>query len=275
MIVDAQSHIWGANTPERPWPARTNPHRPVPFSKDDLLNEMNAAGVDRVIIVPPSWEGDRNDLALAAAQAHPDRFAVMGRLDTEAPHARDALKTWRTQPGMLGLRFVFHSPVFIPLLLEGRMDWVWREAEAAGIPVMIYPLQNHLLLVDGIAQQHPGLQIVIDHLALPYLTKDEAAFANFDLLLPLARRPNIAVKASTLPSHTTDTYPYRSTHLYLRRAFDAFGPKRLFWATDFTAMPCTYRQGITMFTEELPWLSAEDKEWIMGRAVCDWLGWKA
>jgi hypothetical protein len=28
-----------------------------------------------------------------------------------------------------------------------------------------------------------------------------------------------------------------------------------------------------MFTEQLPWLSARDKELIMGRAVCDWLGW--
>jgi hypothetical protein len=28
-----------------------------------------------------------------------------------------------------------------------------------------------------------------------------------------------------------------------------------------------------MFTEELPWLSAKDKELIMGRALCNWLGW--
>ena len=28
-----------------------------------------------------------------------------------------------------------------------------------------------------------------------------------------------------------------------------------------------------MFTEELPWLTEEDKEWIMGRGVCEWLGW--
>src|SRR5436190_3589456 len=81
LIVDAQVHIWDADTPERPWPAsgRSRPHRPLPFSKDDLLHEMDAAGVARVVIVPPSWEGDRNDLALAAAQRHPDRFAVMGR----------------------------------------------------------------------------------------------------------------------------------------------------------------------------------------------------
>jgi len=30
-----------------------------------------------------------------------------------------------------------------------------------------------------------------------------------------------------------------------------------------------------MFTEELPWLSAKDKELIMGRALCGWLDWKS
>ena len=88
-----------------------------------------------------------------------------------------------------------------------------------------------------------------------------------------AKRPNVAVKASTLPSHTSDVYPYRRTHPYLRRVYDAYGPTRVFWATDFTAMPCTYRQAITMFTEEIPWFTPEDKQWIMGRGVCEWLGW--
>ncbi|HET9923842.1 MAG TPA: amidohydrolase family protein [Methylomirabilota bacterium] len=36
------------------------------------------------------------------------------------------------------------------------------------------------------------------------------------------------------------------------------------------AKPCT----VTLFTEELPWLTARDKELIMGRALCTWLDWK-
>ncbi|MEY4793705.1 MAG: hypothetical protein RL724_641, partial [Pseudomonadota bacterium] len=24
---------------------------------------------------------------------------------------------------------------------------------------------------------------------------------------------------------------------------------------------------------ELPWLKGQDLEWVMGRAVCEWLGW--
>jgi hypothetical protein len=29
-----------------------------------------------------------------------------------------------------------------------------------------------------------------------------------------------------------------------------------------------------MLTEELPWLSGRDLDLVMGRAVCDWLGWR-
>jgi predicted TIM-barrel fold metal-dependent hydrolase len=268
LIVDAQVHIWGANTPERPWPARLEAHRDVPIGKDELLREMDAAGVDGVIIVPPSWEGDRNDLALAAARAHPDRFAVMGRLDTEAAGAREGVETWRNQTGMLGLRFTFHAPMLLPPLTEGRMDWVWKEAERHGIPIMMLVPHSLTHLVDHIAERHPGLKLVMDHLALTRNTKD------LDKLLALAKRANVAVKASALPCFTNDVYPYRHLHPYLRRVYDAFGPRRMFWGTDFSRLPCTYREGITMFTEEMPWLSAEDKTWIMGRGICEWLGWR-
>jgi L-fuconolactonase len=48
----------------------------------------------------------------------------------------------------------------------------------------------------------------------------------------------------------------------------------MFWGTDYSRLPGTYREAITMFTDEIPWLGSEDKAWIMGRGVCAWLGWK-
>ena len=36
---------------------------------------------------------------------------------------------------------------------------------------------------------------------------------------------------------------------------------------DFGRLTCAYREAITLFTEELPWLTPNDKEWIMGRAL--------
>jgi len=103
--------------------------------------------------------------------------------------------------------------------------------------------------------------------------KDAAAFVDLPDLLRIARHPNVAVKASALPCYTDDTYPFRAVHGFVRQVFDAFGPRRTFWGTDLTRLACTYRQAITFFTEELSFLSAADKDWVMGRAVCEFLGW--
>ena len=69
-------------------------------------------------------------------------------------------------------------------------------------------------------------------------------------------------------------YPWPNIHPYIQRIYDTCGPRQTFWGTDITRMPRSYRECVTMFTEELPWLSGRDKELVMGRALCDWVGWK-
>ena len=59
-----------------------------------------------------------------------------------------------------------------------------------------------------------------------------------------------------------------------REIVETFGPNRCFWGTDITRMPCAWRQCVTLFTEELPWLKGRDLERVMGGAIVDWLGWK-
>ena len=108
---------------------------------------------------------------------------------------------------------------------------------------------------------------------VPDIGRDPDAFAGVPEVCTLARRPNVAVKASALPCFTTEAYPFPGLHGFIRRVHDAFGPRRMFWGTDWTRLPVPWRQAVTLFTEELSWLSDEDKEWIMGRAICDWLGW--
>lgn len=274
LIVDAQVHTWAASTPERLWSGGGEPQREVPFTTDDLLKEMDAAGVHRAVLVPPGWEGARNDLALAAARAHPDHFAVMGRIAPQVlSKSQGALIGWRKQPGMLGLRLAMNIAKAPEILGSGKLDWLWKEAEAEGVRLMILIRQEHIYLIDAIAEKHPQLKIVMDHFALDSHYRGAEAFRDFDKLLAIAKRPNVSAKASALPCYSNDTYPYRSLHAYIRQAYDAFGPQRLFWGTDLSRSPITYRQNVTMFTEEIPWLTAEDKIWIMGRGICEWLGW--
>jgi hypothetical protein len=60
----------------------------------------------------------------------------------------------------------------------------------------------------------------------------------------------------------------------LHCVFDAFGPRRMFWGTDITRMHWTWRQCVTLFTEELSWLHSADVDLVMGQALCDWIGWQ-
>jgi L-fuconolactonase len=274
VIVDSVVHIWAADSPQRPWKPGAQAQRAIPLGADELLQAMNEAGVERVVLVPPSWEGERNDVALAAASAHPDRFAVMGRLDPLDPQAPSRLTDLLRQPGMLGLRITAQmSPEMKSLLSAGRFEWLWPELERFEAPIFLSVPHVMAGLVDDIATRFPGLRITLDHIGLPYGTFDEVAFRDLDRALALARYPNVAVKWSALPCYTREPYPYRNLHPHLRRVHHAFGSERIFWGSDLSRSPISYRENITMIAEAIDWLSASDKEWILGKGVCQWLNW--
>ena len=60
-IVDAQVHLWTAETPDWRWVPGAKPQLPEPFTIEKLVPMMDEAGVDRVVVVAPSWPGDRYD----------------------------------------------------------------------------------------------------------------------------------------------------------------------------------------------------------------------
>ena len=272
FICDAQVHIWAGDSPGHADPNDPAPHRAGPFGAEDLLIEMAIAGVGRAVLIPPSAQGDSNDVALAAARRYPDRFAVVGRIALDDPASRYAMTGWTRRPGMLGVRASFSGGARRAWLTDGTAAWLWQVTERERIPVMML-VPGQVAAVDAIASRHPGLPIIIDHMGRQTGLRDAAAFADLDDLLALARRPNVAVKMSAVPRFSSEPYPHRNLHPYVRRIYDAFGPQRMLWGTDLSRLRTPYRQAVTMFTEEMPFLSPDDLEWIMGRSAYEWLNW--
>jgi predicted TIM-barrel fold metal-dependent hydrolase len=234
---------------------------------------MDEAGVDAALIHPPrGWDPDSNALAIEAVRKYPDRFAIMGNFALENPDDRKLIHGWRDQPGMMGLRWPLLSDEHQKWLHEGRLEWLWPAAEKEGLPLA---MMGGIFLPKfrEIAERHPHLKMIVDHCGLNRHGQDAQAFIHLDELVALAKLPNVAVKATGAPHYSTQAYPFRNIHDGLHRIFDAFGPQRFFWGTDITRMPCSYRQCVTFFTEELPWLKGSDLEDVMGRALCGWIGW--
>jgi predicted TIM-barrel fold metal-dependent hydrolase len=271
QIVDAQIHLWGTGLPSN------LSHRQVThFTPEEAVPLMDEGGVDAAVIHPPGWDPGSTEMAFKAVSDYPGRFAILGSLPLDQKASQARIAGWRQQQGMLGLRYSFlHDPAR-QWLADGTINWLWEEAEKSGVPIAMLATDS-LADIAHIAERHPGLRLTIDHLGgrggLTTL-KDHAAMTHMPQLVALAKYPNVAVKATGAPGYSAEAYPFPTMQTYLRKIYDAFGPQRMFWGTDISKMPCSWRQCVTMFTEELQWLSEHDKRLVMGDALCAWWGWQ-
>jgi predicted TIM-barrel fold metal-dependent hydrolase len=273
IITDAQVHLWEAERPDKPWrKLERPPHRPNGFSAEEMIAEMDAAGVDRAVIVPPTWAGENNDWALDVAARYPKQFAVIGRFDARATDAREQLRGWLRQNGMLGVRMSFHVKPFIDWLDDGSLDWFWTECERLALPVsaLVPGMAGKLLPV---LERHPDLKLLIPHMACPLDTQVPESFAGIEQLLALARYPNVFVMVSSAPCFSNEPYPFRDLYPYLRRIHDVYGARRMSWGADLSRLRGTYKECLDQFRYELDFLSEDDKEWILGRAIAHALSW--
>lgn len=270
-IIDSQVHIWDAVPAAF---AAANPDEPPAFTYQSLISAMDEAGVDKAILVPRSFNGARNDYVLEALRAFPARFAVMGRVPLNEHEGKPMLATWRSEPGVLGVRLTFHRDGNRPHLTDGTMDWFWPEAERLGVPAMVHAPER-LPEIGKLAERHPGLTFIIDHLGFARATIDAATGPAVERLIALARFPNVHVKVSTMPAYSTEPYPYVNLRDPIRRVIDAFGVSRCFWGSDVTRLPehSSYRKSVTMFTEQEGFLSKDELTELMGAGLARVLGW--
>jgi predicted TIM-barrel fold metal-dependent hydrolase len=278
MVIDSQIHVWAPNTRSRPWADGWQHTEPPPeMTPETVLREMDDAGVDRCVLVPPSWEGDRNDFALRACELYPDRFGVMGRILVDEPErSSELLEDWLSLPGMLGVRLVFYRRTG-EWLGNGVADWFWPLAERLGIPVMVFA-PGLDALIGEVADRHPALMLVVDHVNIAPTTKftveegPASVTSRIAGTLALATRSNVMVKISGLPRNASDPYPFESVHPVVRAAFEAFGVERCFWGSDLTQLTCSYGESVR-FIGEIGSLGASDLTGLMGESLRASLGW--
>lgn len=265
VIVDAQIHPWSRGE-------STGHHRRTPIDQGVLLQEMQPAGVDKVVLVPPLWDPEGNQYALSMARHAPEKFSVMGLLDPATPGASALLRHWHDEPHMRGVRFLLNTPERLQPLHEGLYDSLWPIAQELGIPVAILA-PGHLSVVQSIARAYPRLTLIVDHLAVPRGAVGPLALQHWPELLALAALPNVHVKAVGVGDYALDPYPFASLQAPLKQVVDAFGAERVMWGSDLSRLHHPYAQCVAHFVEHLPFLSPQALEQIMGGNILRLLNW--
>ena len=265
-IVNGAEHAWVLHDPRFPIRrelATCTGNLPnYEYSGEYLLSEMRTWGVDHVVISHVCYYGRENSYPAYCVKTWPGKFAAIGllvgyRLHSPAdPENPARLERLVRQDGLCGLRL---SPYYDPktVWLNDPVCYpLWRKAEELGAVFNIFLVPGQAGQVADMARRFPGVNVVIDHIAM--IDIDAPDSEGFDPLLAMAKLPNVYVRTSLHNPSKTRRTPYRDVWPFLRRLYDAYGPRRLVWANFFELL---------IMQDLIPFFTAGDKEWILGRTA--------
>jgi L-fuconolactonase len=269
-IFDAHVHIWGDDRKAYPQvPGLAKPES-VKGSVDWLVEEMDANGVLGALLVQVPWYGEDNRYLIDSRRRFPGRFAALGYLpDPLAPDAAERLARQFATEGLRGVRIHLDRPSIVAGLQEGKADHLLRRARDLGVPVQFLnrvPAQHEVIQL--VARRFPDIIFVNDHLGQPNLAEGYP-YPTSRPFLACGALPNVYAKVSLHHQLSSEAYPWRDLHDWQKLTVAAYGARRLMWGSNYPMFMPTppYLQRLDAVRLELPFLSQEEKEWILGKTA--------
>lgn len=256
VIIDAHVHVWRRDL-SFPDPAATtvSPASDIPVQL--LKQYLDAHQVERAVLVQPLFPGEDNNYICECRDAAPERFAAVCVVDPRKPSAANQLEYWVTQRGCRGLRLRPRVAAEQECFGSAQTKLLWQTAERLGVVVSLLANLDHLRIVCELAAAHPGVPIIIDHLAHPDVALPVTA-PELTFFWQLAQRSNVFWKVSGFAYYSRQPYPYADCRTLLRALYEQCGAQRLLWGSDFphVVLKTTYGRSLAAISELMDYLSA-------------------
>ena len=234
MIVDTHVHVWEIDPPRYPvgptaptWTAEPD----EPGTADELIEDMDANGVDASVLVQTSWSTWDNGYMSDSVARFPDRFVGHGLIDPQDTEGNaEQVRYWMEDRGLVGFRF---HPFYYPdeqILVKDDNRAMWEELAARDAVIQFHMRYGDAPQVDEIARRHPNMALIIDHMGYP---DPETGMEVFKPILDLARHDRMFVKISDVKGRSQEPFPFRDMHPFVRSLLDAFGVERAMWGTGY------------------------------------------
>lgn len=235
-IIDAHQHVWDPARGDYGWLAGEPDSIKRAFTLEEVLPELRAAGVDRVVQVQSADHTEDTELMLESAARHEEVAAIVAYAPLGRPdEAARMVESWRGNSLMVGVRNLIHNMPDPDWLLRPEVDEGLGILEREGLTFdLVSVLPRHLELVPILSERHPDLRIVIDHLSKPPIGADDRE-PWWSLIAAAAENPNVFGKVSGLYPSVGDPEGGTSDMVasFFDRALELFGPERLMYGGDW------------------------------------------
>ncbi len=277
MIIDAHQHVWDPRRARYDWltDAMAPINRPIGF--DEVRPSLRAAGIDATVLVQAADNDGDTDHMLSVAAAHPDVAGVVAYLPLERPVEAEArLAELRRNRRVVGIRALIHD--------QPDPDWILRPDVDEGLSLLeredvpfdyVAVLPHHLRNLPELSRRHPGLRIVVDHLAKPPIGRDDDQPWR-DLIAAAAENPLVFAKVSGLYAATGDDAAWTPALLrpVIDHALEVFGTGRLMYGGDWpmSLLAGGYERVWLGVREALGSLSPTEREAVFGGTATGFYG---
>jgi L-fuconolactonase len=236
LTIDAHQHVWDPSRATYDW--LTPDLAPIDGAMTfaELRPSLVRAGVDGTVLVQSADNAEDTALMLDVAAANPEVVAVVAYAPLARPNdVAAAIESYRGNSLVVGIRNLIHNIPDPEWLLRPDVDAGLGLLEEAGLSFdVVAVLPAHLALVPTLAERHPGLRIVLDHLAKPPIGLADSE-PWWSLIEQAAACPTVFAKVSGLYSATEDSSSWTPDAIrpYLHRALECFGSDRLMYGGDW------------------------------------------
>ncbi len=235
---------------------------------ESLVYEMDRAGVPHGSLTQFFGQYD-NEYQFAVQKRFPGRFGNIVHVDGTRPDSPQLLKTYADR-GACGVRLD-------PGVRTAGSDpyAVWKGAAAAGLSISVFGGSVASLLTDDFAKivaMFPQTPMVLEHQAGDY--NNFAALDDVKKAFALSRFPNTYIMIGGLGEFSRRANPVTRPLPFVQPippvidlAFDAFGPQRMMWGSDFPASAPRegYAHSLEWTMDYLGAKSINDREYIFGK----------
>lgn len=269
-FIDAHSHIWTPDLARYPLAKgfTREQMQPASFTADELLSEARPCGVTRVVLIQMSYYRFDNAYMLAAMRDYPKVFSGVAVIDEHAANVGDTMRALKKQ-GVRGFRIHPGTQAVDAWLSSPGMATMWKLGADERLAMCALVNPEALGPLDRMCEKFPDTPVVIDHfgrIGTDGTIRDE----NVEKLCRLARHAQTYVKVSAYYALGKKQAPYTDLGPMIGRLVEAFGARRLMWASDCPFQVQnghTYRDSIDLVRTRLDFLSPADRQWLLGKTA--------
>jgi len=255
-----------------------------------MVAQMVYAGVDHCILQAGGGYGVMNDYNAFAQNQHPDKFTGLLQIDEAIADRDEVLAEVDRAHKILGLKGVYYSHDFSRHGYGRNLDHAafapfWDKVAAFGLPVFMelsatphYDSASYignLMAFDRIVQRHRTLRFVLV-MGPPVAHFARAGRWEFPPeVLAAYSRENLLIEVMfPITWGGAWDYPYPEAQELIRHMRDLFSASRLVWGSDMPNVErfCTYRQSLDYLRRHCAFLSASEKDAVLGGNVAELFG---